>query len=71
MSSSVSITTAILERIFPSSTNDLFKSRQQEPGESLDRFVTALRQISDKCAFDAITLDDLLRNRIIFGIADH
>ena len=47
----------------------LFNSRQQEPGASFDRYVTALRQIADKCAFDAITPDDLLRDRIIFGIA--
>ena len=33
--------------------------------------MTALRQIADKCAFGAITPDDLLRNRIIFGIADN
>ena len=33
--------------------------------------MTALRQITDKCAFDAITPDDLLRDRIIFGIADN
>ena len=33
--------------------------------------MTALRQIADKCAFDAITPDDLLRDRIIFGIADN
>ena len=42
----------------------LFNSRQQEPGESIsfDRYVTALRQIADKCAFDAITAEDLLRD---------
>ena len=33
--------------------------------------MTALRQIADKCAFGAITPDDLLRDRIIFGIADN
>ena len=27
---------------------------QQEPGASFDRYVTALRQITDKCTFDAI-----------------
>lgn len=45
-------------------------SQQQEPGESFDRYLTTLCQIADKCAFDAITPDDLLRDRIIFGIAD-
>ena len=49
----------------------LFNSRQQEPGESFDRYVTALCQIADKCVFDAITPDDHLRDRIIFGIADN
>ena len=47
-----------------------FNSRQQEYGESFDRYVTALRQIADKCAFDVTTPDDILRDRIIFGIAD-
>ena len=47
-----------------------FNSRQQEPGETFDRYVTSLRQIADKCAFDTITPDDILRDRIVFGIAD-
>ena len=47
-----------------------FNSRQQEPGVSFDRYVTVLRQIAYKCAFGAITPVDLLRNTIIFGIAD-
>lgn len=51
--------------------SDLLNSRQQEPGELFDRYVTELCQIADKCAFDAITPDDLLRDRIIFGIADN
>ena len=46
-------------------------SRQQEPGESFHRYVIALRQFADKCPFGAITPDDLLRDRIIFGIADN
>ena len=49
----------------------LFNSRQQEPGKSFDRYVTALRLIADKCAFGAITPNDPLRDRIIFGIADN
>ena len=32
--------------------------------------MTVLRQIADKCAFGAITPVDLLRDTIIFGIAD-
>ena len=48
----------------------LFNSQQQEPGKLFDRYVTAIRQIANKCTFGAITPDDLLRDRIIFGIAD-
>ena len=33
--------------------------------------MTALRQISDKCTFDAITPNEILRDGIIFGIADN
>ena len=33
--------------------------------------MTALHQITDKCAFGAITPDDLLKDRIIFGTADN
>ena len=47
-----------------------FNSRQQESAESFDRYVTALCQIADKCAFDVITPDNILRDRIIFGITD-
>ena len=49
----------------------LFNLRQQEPGKSIDRYVTTLCQIADKCGFDAIMPDDPLRDRIIFGIADN
>ena len=49
----------------------LFNLRQQEPGESFDRYVTTLRQIADKSGFDAIMPDDPLRDRIIFGTADN
>ena len=45
----------------------LFNSRQQEPGESFDPYVTALRQIAGKCAFNVITPDDLLRPTIKLG----
>ena len=49
----------------------LFNSRQQEPGESFDRYVTALRQIADKCTFGAITPKDLLRDSITLRIANN
>ena len=32
--------------------------------------MTALRQIADKCAFDVITPDDIIRDRIIFSMTD-
>ena len=47
-----------------------FNSCQQESGESFDCYVTAPRQIAGKCAFDVITPDDILRDKITFGITD-
>ncbi|KAK4296250.1 hypothetical protein Pmani_031249 [Petrolisthes manimaculis] len=48
-----------------------FNLRGQEPGESFEHYVTALRQLSLKCDFDSITPDQILRDRIMFGIADN
>ena len=33
--------------------------------------MTALPQIADKCIFDVFSLDDIVRDRIIFGIAEN
>ena len=71
MSSSVSTTTAIRGRIFPSSAIFSIHDSKSLANRLIASYVTALRQIADKCAFGAITPDDLLRDRIIFGIADN
>ena len=47
-----------------------FNCRQQEPNESFDQYVTALRQLACKCDFSTVTLGELLRDRILFGITD-
>ena len=47
-----------------------FNLRQQETNESFEKYVTALRQLASKCDFGAITPDELLRDRILFGIHD-
>ena len=47
-----------------------FHKRQQQPGEPLDQYVTALRQMADHCDFDNITTDEILRDRVLFGISD-
>ena len=47
-----------------------FYRRQQQAGESLDQYVTALRQQADRCHFPHITPEEILRDRILFGMAD-
>ncbi len=47
-----------------------FNSRSQNSGEPFDQYITSLRQLQDKCDFDKITPNELLRDRIVFGIVD-
>lgn len=47
-----------------------FNLRGQRTGEPFDQYVTALRQLAQKCDFDNITPDQILRDRIMFGILD-
>ena len=47
-----------------------FNRRIQEPGESYDQYRTALRKLADGCEFNQITPDEILRDRLIFGIQD-
>ena len=47
-----------------------FNLRAQEPGESYDQYRTALRMLADSCAFQSITPDKILRDRLVFGIQD-
>ena len=45
-----------------------FNMRGQETGESFEQYVTALRQLAQRCAFGTITEDEILRDRVLFGI---
>ena len=42
----------------------------QEAGESYDQYKTALRKLAEGCDFRKITPEEILRNRLIFGISD-
>ena len=44
-----------------------FNCRSQEPGET---YRTALRKLGENCNFQAITPDEILRDRLVFGISD-
>ena len=47
-----------------------FNKRTQESGESYEQYKTTLRKLSEACGFDTITLNEILRDRLIFGIHD-
>ena len=47
-----------------------FYSRMQEAGESYDHYRTVLRQLADRCEFETITADQILRDKLVFGIQD-
>ena len=44
--------------------------RTQEAGESYDQYKTVLRKLAASCDFDTITPDEMLRDRLVFGIRD-
>lgn len=44
--------------------------RFKEPGETYDQYRTALRKLADGYEFQAITPDEILRDRLVFGIRD-
>ena len=46
-----------------------FNSRSQRDGESVAEFVAELRRLSEHCKFE-VTLDDMLRDRLVCGIRD-
>ena len=46
-----------------------FHTRKQRPGEPVAAFVAEFRHLTEHCDFGA-TLDDMLRDRLICGIAD-
>ena len=47
-----------------------FNRRQQEAGETYEQYRTALRKLSQTCEFQTITPEELLRDRLLFGIRD-
>ena len=47
-----------------------FNCRNQTPGESVDSFVTALRNLTKNCNFCECMRESLLRDRVIMGILD-
>ena len=47
-----------------------FNRRCQEAGESYDQYRTALRKLAANCDFGSITPDELLRDRLVFGVRD-
>ena len=47
-----------------------FNKRTQESRESYEQYKTTLRKLSEACEFDTITPNEILRDRLIFGIHD-
>ena len=48
-----------------------FNRLVQEPGETYDQYRTALLKLAEGCEFDKITPDEILRDRLVFGIKDN
>ena len=46
-----------------------FNTRKQKPNETVAEYVAALRRIAEHCEFGT-TLNDMLRDRLVHGIAD-
>ncbi|PFX31634.1 Retrovirus-related Pol polyprotein from transposon 17.6 [Stylophora pistillata] len=42
----------------------------QEAGETYDHYRTVVRQLADRCEFESITADQILRDKLVFGIQD-
>ena len=47
-----------------------FNQRVQEAGESYEQYRTALQKLAESCDFDTITPEEILRDRLVFGIRD-
>ena len=48
-----------------------FNRRVQEAGETYDQYRTSLLNIAAGCEFEKITPDEILRDRLVFGIRDN
>ena len=47
-----------------------FYRHQQQAGESLDQYATALKELDDRCNLTNTMPDEILPDRILFGISD-
>ena len=47
----------------------LMDRRQQQPGETFDTFLTAVKEIAHRCQFGDKT-DEILKDKIVFGVLD-
>lgn len=49
-----------------------FFNRNQQPGESVDKFITELRILTQGCEFTstALTSDSMIRDRIVCGVSN-
>ena len=47
-----------------------FNCRMQEAGETYDQYRTALLKLAEGCDFQTITPDQILRDRLVFGVRD-
>ena len=47
-----------------------FNRRMQEPGKMYDQYRTARRKLADSCNFEEITPEEILCDRLVFGIRD-
>ena len=49
----------------------ILNRRVQEEGETYDQYCTALRKLAAGCEFGSITPEEILRDRIVFGIQNN
>ena len=47
-----------------------FNHRQQEAGKMYEQYRTALHKMAQECKFGTITPDEILRDRLVFGVRD-
>ena len=48
----------------------VFNSRQQKSNETFLQYVTEIKRLGDKCELTQITVDQILRDRILLGLRD-
>lgn len=48
-----------------------FNRRVQDPGKTYDQYRTALRKLAEGCNFEVINPEEILCDRLLFGICDN